>query len=198
MKRPDQLYKYKPELERRVIENFDKNNPATPPLFASVLQPTKASVLQPTKAEPEQPKKAVVTHKEFEQTPPDDPWDVKTSVKDDLRELEDILGKTKLTDEPSASSMETAKAYLPDESQEKIFFFAKGIDRATKLGLTDLDALRAFYMWNGEMTAMVAYLEAFRNLRDLGFDQEIIDAALIRHNNDQDSALSYIMEHQQK
>ncbi len=40
---------------------------------------------------------------------------------------------------------------------------------------------------------MLAYLDNFATLRDLGFDQERIDNALIMHKNDQERALEHLM-----
>ena len=59
--------------------------------------------------------------KEFDQTAPDSPWDLKTTVEEDVRELGDILEKTKLqSEEPSQKALDIAKSYLTDDTDERV------------------------------------------------------------------------------
>lgn len=67
------------------------------------------------------------------------------------------------------------------------------MERALGAGCTEMDALRGFFMFDGDESRVLAYVDGFVTLKDLGFGQERIDEALVASGNDQEKALEQLM-----
>lgn len=202
-------FKYSTTIEERVIAAYEKKNPpqASTPKFETVLQPTKAQPGSTNETKSDEPKKT--DHlKEFDQTSPENPWDVKTSVEEDVKQLGDILEQAKIREStPSQTAMDIANSYLRDDTEEKVCFkhinkhldimqklvFAKVVDKAFAYGCSEVDALRGFFLFDGDQTKVLSYIDGFVMLRDLGHSQEKIDDALFKSDLDQGKALEILM-----
>lgn len=54
--------------------------------------------------------------------------------------------------------------------------------------------MRGFFLFDGDEEKAKTYLDNFATLRDLGFNSEKIDQALVSNDNDQERALEYLMQ----
>lgn len=122
------------------------------------------------------------------------------SLNEELKQLDHVFQSTQIAEKEKASSekeedagIKAAEMYMPDDTQERKEIYAKLVGHGKRLGTTDLDALRGFFMFDGDETKGKAYLDNFATLRDLGFAESTIDQALIKCDNDQERALEELM-----
>lgn len=66
--------------------------------------------------------------------------------------------------------------------------------KANEKGLSDIDALRGFFMFKDSPKEIPRYIDNLVLLRDLGFKHDDIDQALLLTQNDQEKALEILME----
>lgn len=62
------------------------------------------------------------------------------------------------------------------------------------MGASESDALQAFFLYEGDESKGKAYLDNLATLRDLGFPADKVEQALLKHDNDQEKALEYLMQ----
>ena len=67
------------------------------------------------------------------------------------------------------------------------------MDKAFSYGCCEVDALRGFFLFDGDEEKVLGYIDAFVTLRDLGHGQEKIDEALFKSNMDQGVALEILL-----
>lgn len=94
---------------------------------------------------------------------------------------------------------QVANLYLPDDSPEGRQAFIKAYltvkaDSSALSNVTDMDILSAFMIFKDESDQVVSYLKAFVALRELGFGEEAISAALLLYKNNREEALEHLMK----
>lgn len=93
----------------------------------------------------------------------------------------------------SIASAEKCNLYLLNETEEKKIAYCSLWDATRSLAPDDMDVLRAFFQFDGNVEKAFLFLKSFLALRELGFSEEKITAALLMNDNNQDRALDYLM-----
>ena len=108
------------------------------------------------------------------------------------------IGTFATTSEPKTGA-DLAGLYLPDETADRRSQYAAIYDQTRSIDPeppTDIEALRAYFTFEGDVIKAVAHLRCFMSLKELGFPDDEISTALIMHNNNQEQALEYLIRGQ--
>lgn len=96
----------------------------------------------------------------------------------------------------AASADEVASLYLPDETDERREHFARVWRETRSLGPpppTDIEVLRAFFTFEGDVDKAICHLRPYMALKELGFPEEDICTTLLLYNNNQEEALEHLI-----
>lgn len=93
-------------------------------------------------------------------------------------------------------SVELSLLYLPDdtEAQRELFCKIYAAVQRHSLPASDMEILRAYFLFEGDAAQAIPYLRAFLALRELGFPEDQISAALLLYKNDQEETLEHLMK----
>lgn len=94
---------------------------------------------------------------------------------------------------------ERAAESLLSNSDAKTFlnfisFYTQVIEKCPHLSIEDASMLRAFNLFEGDISRAVAFLPLFLELTELGFGEDEVVSALLLHSNDREAALDHLMK----
>jgi len=193
------LSEYNLDLENKIIAELDKK-PLYPKLpdIKSILKPdnvkyatnTGASIINPSIPDNEEPIKNIErTIRNIDSERPNTSIINKTNPSHSFT----MSTMTKALGNSSLASMEKCNLYLPNETEEKKIAYCTLWDATRPMSPDDMDVLRAFFQFDGNVERATLFLKSFLALKELGFPEDKITTALMMHNNDQDMALDYLM-----
>ncbi|PJF18220.1 hypothetical protein PSACC_01967 [Paramicrosporidium saccamoebae] len=120
--------------------------------------------------------------------------------KADISRITESIRNVSLNQLPDASLSDTEKGkelsllYLPDDTAERRAAFSRLYLATREIQPTDMDVLRAFFLFEGEVEGAVKYLTAFISLNEFGFPEDQISTALLLYKNNMEEALEHLMK----
>lgn len=97
---------------------------------------------------------------------------------------------------PEEKARELAALYLPDDTAERrdcfqqIYVATRGLPSQP----ADLDILKAYFLFDGNVDKSVKYVKAMASLLELGFPEDNISTALLNTDCVLDEALDYLIK----